>query len=92
LNSPGCSGEDIAAIKKVVEQVLDILADKIEILNFWQRPEMVSDLAGKLQEIFILSGIPALEKSFDQITTDVMDLAKRRELDILSSKKSQGVS
>ena len=87
-----CSEEEVTAIKKVVEQVLDTLADKIEGLNFWDRANMVSDLEGKLQEIFILSSIPALEESFDQITTDVMDLAKRRELDILSSKKSQGVS
>jgi len=33
-----------------------------------------------------------LEESFDRITTEVMNLAKRRELDILSSKKSQGDS
>jgi type I restriction enzyme R subunit len=87
-----CSEEETTAIKKIVEQVLQTLADKIEGLNFWDRANMVSDLEGKLQEIFILSGITALEESFDRITTEVMDLAKRRELDILSSKKSQGDS
>jgi len=85
-----CAEENIPAIHEIVELVLAILADKIEGLNFWDRANMVSDLEGKLQEIFILSGIPALEGSFDQITTEVMDLAKRREFDILSSKKSQG--
>ena len=87
-----CSDEVIPAIKNIAEQVLGTLADKIEGLNFWDRANMVSDLEGKLQEIFILSGIPALEESFDQVTTEVMDLAKRRELDILSNKKSQGDS
>jgi type I restriction enzyme R subunit len=66
------------------------MAEKIEGLNFWDRPNMVDELEGKIQEIFILSEIPALEESFELVTAELLNLAKRRELDILSSKKAKG--
>lgn len=81
-----CEDNEITAIKKVVEQILETMADKIEGLNFWDRANMVDELEGKIQEIFILSEIPALEESFELVTVELLNLAKRRELDILSKK------
>ena len=83
-----CPAKFSAAITEVVGQVMEVLAEKIEGLNFWDRKKMVSELAGKLQEIFILSGIPALDAHLEHITTEVLDLAKRREADILSSTEA----
>ncbi len=85
-----CQTNELTAIKKIVEQILETMADKIEGLNFWDRANMVDELEGKIQEIFILSEIPALEESFELVTVELLNLAKRRELDILSSKKEKG--
>jgi type I restriction enzyme R subunit len=85
-----CQANELTAIKKIVEQIIETMADKIEGLNFWDRANMVDELEGKIQEIFILSEIPALEESFELVTVELLNLAKRRELDILSSKKAKG--
>lgn len=84
-----CQPSEVEAVKGIVEQILEIMADKIEGLNFWDRPNMVDELEGKIQEVFILSDIPALEESFELVTTELLNLAKRRELDILSNRKQQ---
>ncbi|WP_394225953.1 type I restriction endonuclease subunit R [Pseudoalteromonas spongiae] len=84
-----CQPSEMEAVKSIVEQILEIMADKIEGLNFWDRPNMVDELEGKIQEVFILSDIPALEESFELVTTELLNLAKRRELDILSNRKQQ---
>ncbi|GAA0287188.1 HsdR family type I site-specific deoxyribonuclease [Psychrosphaera haliotis] len=84
-----CQPSEMEAVKSIVEQILEIMADKIEGLNFWDRPNMVDELEGKIQEVFILSDILALEESFELVTTELLSLAKRRELDILSNRKQQ---
>jgi type I restriction enzyme R subunit len=77
------------AITAVVEQIMDTLADNIDTLNFWDRPAQVTTLEGKLNKVFILSKQQALIVNKAQLTTEVMDLAKRRESDILDSKKKR---
>jgi len=77
------------AVTTVVEQIMDTLADNIDTLNFWDRPAQVTTLEGKLNKVFILSKQQALIVNKAQLTTEVMDLAKRREADILSSKKKR---
>lgn len=84
-----CQPSEMEPVKSIVERILEIMVDKIEGLNFWDRPNMVDELEGKIQEVFILSGIPALEESFELVTTELLNLAKRRELDILSNRKQQ---
>ncbi|MCG8314207.1 MAG: HsdR family type I site-specific deoxyribonuclease [Pseudomonadales bacterium] len=82
-----CDAEDAVQVGKVVEDVLDTLADTIDTLNFWDRPAQVTTLEGKLNKIFILSKHKALIANKAQLTTEVMDLARRREADILASAK-----
>jgi type I restriction enzyme R subunit len=77
------------AVTTVVDQIMDILADNIDTLNFWDRPAQVTTLEGKLNKVFILSKQQALIVNKAQLTTEVMDLAKRREADILDSKKKR---
>lgn len=85
-----CSEADAGVIRKVVEEVMDTLADTIETLNFWDRPAQVTALEGKLNKVFILSKHKALITNKAQLTTEVMDLARRREADILASAKRSG--
>lgn len=82
-----CSGSNQTAVDVVVDEIMDTLADTIDMLNFWDRPKDVSDLEGKLNRVFILSKIRELIANKEQLTTEVMDLAKRREVDILEAIK-----
>ncbi len=74
-----CSTLDQTAIASVVDEIMDTLADTIDTLNFWDRPAQVTTLEGKLNKIFILSKVKALITHKALLTTEVMDLAKRRE-------------
>ena len=87
-----CTDADRAAVKTVVDEIMDTLADTIDTLNFWDRPAQVTTLEGKLNKVFILSKVKALIMNKAQLTTDVMDLAKRREADILSSAQANEVN
>jgi type I restriction enzyme R subunit len=87
-----CTDADRASVKTVVDEIMDTLADTIDTLNFWDRPSQVTTLEGKLNKVFILSKVKALIMNKAQLTTDVMDLAKRREADILSSAQSNKVN
>ena len=58
-------------------------------MDFWDRPSQVTSLEGKLNKVFILSKEKALVENKAQLTTEVMDLAKRREAEILSFKTTK---
>lgn len=87
-----CTDADRASVKTVVDEIMDTLADTIDTLNFWDRPSQVTILEGKLNKVFILSKIKALIINKAQLTTEVMDLAKRREADILSSAQTSKIN
>ncbi len=87
-----CSDADRASVMVVVDEIMETLADTIDTLNFWDRPAQVTTLEGKLNKVFILSKVKALIMNKAQLTTDVMDLAKRREADILSSAQASEVN
>ena len=86
-----CSDAEQAAVSTVVDQIMDTLADTIDTLNFWGRPSLVTTLEGKLNKVFILSKVKALITNKAQLTTEVMDLAKRREADILSKAQANAM-
>ncbi len=86
-----CSEADRTSVKVVVDEIMDTLADTIDTLNFWDRPSQVTTLEGKLNKVFILSKVKALIINKAQLTTEVMDLAKRREADILSKAQANAM-
>ena len=86
-----CSEVERASVMSVVDEIMDTLADTIDTLNFWDRPSQVTTLEGKLNKVFVLSKVKALIMNKAQLTTDVMDLAKRREADILSNAQANEV-
>lgn len=83
-----CSEDELIKIVVVVDEIMDTLADTIDTLNFWDRPAQVTTLEGKLNKVFILSKVKALVVNKAQLTTEIMDLAKRREADILDKHRS----
>jgi len=87
-----CTAGELASVTAVVDDIMDTLAESIDTLNFWDRPAQVTTLEGKLNKLFVLSKLKALIASRAQLTTEVMDLAKRREADILANAKTSEVT
>lgn len=77
------SEEIVNQIQQTTAKIMDALANTIGGLNFWERPELVDELSSELDDIFVLSGISELVQHSEQLVTEVIALAKRREKDIL---------
>jgi type I restriction enzyme R subunit len=73
-----------------LDEVMEALADTIGVLDFWERPALVSELEGKLKRIFILVDVPELNTHNAQLATELIALARRREKDILDRAASKG--
>ncbi|WP_198245621.1 type I restriction endonuclease subunit R [methane-oxidizing endosymbiont of Gigantopelta aegis] len=77
------SAETIAKVQQVTANIMDVLAGSLGGLNFWERSELVDDLASELDDVFVLSGIIELAQHSEELVTEVIALARRREQDIL---------
>ncbi len=80
-----CPEEFRCILDDVVAQIMNRLSETIDTLNFWDRPAQVTILEGMLKKIFILSKVKEFILNKDQLTTDIIDLARRREADILGA-------
>jgi type I restriction enzyme R subunit len=67
----------------VIDKIMDLLAEDIRSLNFWEQPALISELEGKLLKVFVLSKEPAFKDNRAQLVTEVLALARRRERSIL---------
>jgi type I restriction enzyme R subunit len=72
-------------VQAAVDNILDVLSNDIRSLNFWEQPVLMAELEGKLEEVFILSGVDEFNDKQDLLVTEVMALAKRREQSILAT-------
>ena len=79
------SDETVERIQPYTVKIMGALANTIGGLNFWERSDLVDNLASELDDIFVLSGIPELAKHSEHLVTEVIALARRREQDILGS-------
>jgi len=77
------SEEIINLIQPTTAKIMDALANTIGSLNFWERPGLVDELASDLDDVLVLSDIAELAANSEQLVTEVIALAKRRENDIL---------
>jgi type I restriction enzyme R subunit len=78
-----CPVEYEKLLVAALDEVMEALADTIGVLDFWERPALVSELEGKLKRIFILADVPQLNEHHAQLATELIALARRREKDIL---------
>lgn len=81
------SEESQKKVLRLVDEIIQVLSEEIRTLNFWQRPAQVSALEGKLEEVFLLSGITELIDCQEQLVTEVVALAKRREQSLLNDSE-----
>jgi type I restriction enzyme R subunit len=80
-----CPSDLNKAVQAAVDNILDVLANDIRSLNFWEHPVLMAELEGKLEEVFILAGVDEFNDKQDLLVTEVMALAKRREQSILAT-------
>lgn len=80
-----CPNDIEPTAQTVVDDILEVLATDIRSLNFWERSAQVSELEGKIEEVFILSGVDEFTDKQELLVTEVMALAKRREQSILET-------
>lgn len=81
------SDEIVEKVKPLTGQIMDTLASAIGDLNFWERSKLIDDLDAELDDLFVLSGLPEVVEHSDQLVTEVIALARRRERDILGRKE-----
>ncbi len=80
-------GELVKPLDKVnacVDAIMEELGENIGSLDFWERDDLVSELRGRIKKCFILSKVPQLKEAREQLTIEVVALARRREQTLLS--------
>ncbi|MEW6984311.1 type I restriction endonuclease subunit R [Colwelliaceae bacterium 6471] len=82
----GAPVEPFEKVKACVDAIMEELGEHIGSLDFWEREDLVSELRGRIKKRFILSKVPELKEAREQLTIEVVALARRRELLILSDQ------
>lgn len=83
FGSSGVPPDHAEQVKQLVNNLLDKLHRTIGIINFWGNAPEVSELKGELSDLLVLSNIDAIADKSDKIVTEITNLAKVREKDIL---------
>ena len=71
------------AVKQLVASVIVQLQGTIDIIDFWNRPTEVSKLRGELSDLMLATGVDEVIEHESNIVTEITQLAKNREKDIL---------
>ncbi len=72
------------AIKDAVKQIYEEFQNTIDIVNFWQQKHEVRQLNARLKKILALTNENPLIDSREQISNEILSLAKNRHNEILS--------
>jgi type I restriction enzyme R subunit len=75
--------EHAVAIKQLVADVIEQLQSTIDIIDFWSRPTEVSKLRGELSDLMLATGVDEVIIQESKLVTEITQLAKNREKDIL---------
>lgn len=70
-------------VKQLVDDVIDQLQATIDIIDFWNRPTEVSKLRGELSDLMLATGVDEVIEHESKIVSEITQLAKNRENDIL---------
>ncbi len=75
--------EEKEALKPLVKQLVTVLQDAIDKPNFWKdRDTEIRKLEGEVDDLIDFSGITVIENMHEQLTLDLMTLAKKRHNDL----------
>ena len=74
---------DLKRIKQLLAAVLKQLQGTIDIIDFWNNAPEVSRLRGELSDLMLATRIDEIIEHSDKLVTEITQLAKVREKDIL---------
>jgi type I restriction enzyme R subunit len=66
-------------LKKLVQRVVDLIQERIDIIDFWKKPIEVKKLRGHIGTEILLAGIPELGAIHERIAVEVVKLAEKRQ-------------
>lgn len=70
----------------LVKEIVEELQKTIDVINFWQKQARVRKLEGIIEDILSFSGVDEIIKSYKRITTEILNLARKRHDDLVRNK------
>ena len=70
----------------LVKEIVEELQKTIDVINFWQKQTRVRKLEGIIEDILSFSGVNEIEKDYKRITTEILNLARRRHENLVRNK------
>ncbi len=71
-------------VKTLTRGLIELFKQRIGTVNFWNRESEIIRLRGDVSDQLLLSGIPTLIDMMDKLKVDLVNLAKKRQKEILS--------
>ncbi len=75
---------DAHEFKRITSEIIIVLVERIDIINFWKNPAAKKDLRAALSEIILGSSLDVLADKYSNLVTEIVNLAKERQQDLLS--------
>ncbi len=76
-------GQKVAGL---VEEIVEELQKTIDVVNFWKKQARVRKLEGIVEDILSFSGVDEIAKNHKRITTEILNLARKRHDDLVRNK------
>jgi type I restriction enzyme R subunit len=75
--------KDDEALKRLMLTIVDMLRNRIGVLDFWKKPIEVKRLRSDIDTEIRIADIPALSDQVDRITVEIVKLAQNRHGELL---------
>jgi type I restriction enzyme R subunit len=73
---------DASRLRDLMSQIVTLLQDTIDVLDFWKKPIEVKKLRGNIDTAILLADIPALNAKHERIAVEIVKLAEKRDSDL----------
>lgn len=83
---------DKAAMRDLMEALVDTMAETIGSLDFWNNATKQRQLRGEIKKALLLCSVPMLKEKRDRVAVEVMSLAKNRHHELLRQTDDCGAA
>lgn len=73
-------------IAGLVDEIVEELQKTIDVINFWKKLPRVRKLEGIIEDILSFSGIDEVVATYKRVTTEILNLARKRHDDLVRNK------
>jgi len=74
-------------VAEMVAEIVEELQKTIDVINFWNKKARVRKLEGIIEDILSFSGVEKVTDSCKRIATEILNLARKRNDDLIRNKK-----